>query len=81
MSEAVSITISRQENKFVPCKVGDRIRLKKSSYEMFPVRIKRKQMVARLMKKKFIPYFKVTFADVDNLYPHHFTAHLKPHNF
>ena len=81
MSEAVSITFSRNNNSLFPCKVGDRIRLKKSSYDLFPVRIKRKQMVARLLKKKFIPYFKVTFADVDSLYPHHFKAHLKPLNF
>jgi hypothetical protein len=81
MAEQVSITISRRDNDPMFMKVGQLVRLKKTSYDLFPVRIKRKLMVGRLLKKKFIPYFKVTFANVDNLYPHHFTAHLKPHNF
>jgi hypothetical protein len=59
-------------------KVGDKIRLK-SEQHIRSKRFQNKKMIARLLKKVFIPYFIVTSLDYSN--PFHVSFNIKPYNF
>jgi len=76
---AVTITIPAKSAQRSMFNVGERVRLKKSSYSIFRKRIKPRMMVARMKKKVFFPYFRITYV-ADNI-PNQYNIHLKPDNF
>lgn len=78
MERTVTVTIPRRGSD-MPLKVGDKVRLKKSNRDLFPVRIRNKEMVHRMKRKKFVPYFKVVFASAS--IPGQFNFHIQPANF
>lgn len=78
MEPGVSITIKRRV-EVNPIKVGDKIKLAKSSRDIFRARLKPREMVYRMLKKKFVPTFIVTA--VYSAAPWQFNANMIPYNF
>lgn len=79
LGAAVTITIPARSAERSMFNIGERVRLKKSSYSLFRKRIKPRMMVARMKKKVFIPYFRISYVS-DNT-PGQYNIHLKPDNF
>jgi hypothetical protein len=71
------VTVMTTHWQAVYIKVGDRVRMK-NARRSFPLRIKQKEMVYRLLKKPFKPYLKVTFVETK---PDYVNFHLQPANF
>jgi len=78
MNGTVTITVSPNRTPTTPIKIGERIRVK-DAYKSFPIRLKSNFMVARMLKKKFVAYFRVTYTGHDEA--NNFVCHIQPDNF
>lgn len=70
-----SVTFPLKQSEMCFMKIGDRVKMKKR----LPIRrIQNQEMVARLRKKKFVPYFVCTSVDQQSGYC---AINIKPYNF
>jgi hypothetical protein len=75
---AVTVTIPARSAEWPMFKVGEKVRLKKSNYTLFRKRLKPHFAVARMKKKPFVPYFRISYVGSN---PGQYNLHLVPGNF